>query len=79
MKIIPIYDVVLLPDINLYFGKETFNALAGGEPEQGEQVILLPTRTQVERDEAEADDFYPIGVSGQVCAADANQFVAIHT
>ena len=79
MKIIPIYDVVLLPDINLYFGKETFKALAGGEPEQGEQVILLPTRTQVERDETEADDFYPIGVSGQVCAADANQFVAIHT
>ena len=28
MKIIPIYDVVLLPDINLYIGKETFTALA---------------------------------------------------
>ena len=48
MTVIPVFDSILVPDVNLYFKKSMFEAAAGHEPAAGEQVVLLPAKTAIE-------------------------------
>ena len=76
---IPVYNVILLPDINLYFKPDVFCAIAGKTPEKGDKVLLLPTKTARSKEELEEDDFYPIGLTGEVVSTSANGYIAVHT
>ena len=79
MIIIPVYNVVLLPDVKLYFKKEAYQKLAGKEAELEEKVLLIPTKTEEVLSELEVDSFYPIGVLGRVRNTDLNDHVVVRT
>ena len=79
MVIIPVYNAILLPDVKLYFKKETYQQLAGKEAEMDEKVLLIPTKAGETLSELDEDSFYPIGVLGRVRNTDLNDHVVVRT
>ncbi len=66
MLVIPIYDMILLPDITFYFKKEFFEGMNPDDIAQGREIVFLMQKREKARAELTAGDFYPVGVAGQV-------------
>ena len=66
MIVIPVYNMILLPEITFYFKKDLFESLNLTGVEPGEDVLFVMQKEEKERAELTADDFYPVGVSGVV-------------
>ena len=79
MRIIPVYNVILAPDIHLYFKTEKFKKISGDEPKMAESVLLLMTKTKENREEITPESFYPIGITGYVSEVSSNGYVAVRT
>ena len=79
MIIIPVHNSVILPDVNLYFKKETYQTLAGKPAEKDERLLLVITKVQEDRETMDAESFYPIGVLAQVKDPDRNEHVVVRT
>ena len=77
MTVIPVFDSILVPDVNLYFKKEKFEAAAGHAPAGGEQVVLLPAKTAIRPGELEPEDFYEIALVGTVADPEVNGYVVV--
>ena len=66
MRAIPFYNMVFVPGVTLYFKGEYFKNITGGEAREHDEFIFLMIKEEKEREELEADDIYPIGVSAVV-------------
>ncbi len=67
MLVMPVYDVLLLPDVTLYFQTQLFKKQTGGRDiVPDERVILVVQKEEKSREELGEDSFYPIGVTGYV-------------
>ncbi len=51
MLVIPIYDMILLPDITFYFKKEFFEGMNPDDIAQGREIVFLMQK----REKARAD------------------------
>lgn len=78
MLVIPIYDMILLPDITFYFKKEFFEGISTGELAAGQDIVFLMQKEGKSRSELAADDFYPVGVVGKVEKPDEEGNISIH-
>ena len=79
MIIIPVYNALMVPDVNLYFKEEIFEKVSGAKANPGDRVILLFTKTSEEKEELTPDSFYPIGVSGMVTGEYTNGYRVVRT
>ncbi len=77
MTVIPVFDSILVPDVNLYFKKSMFEAAAGHEPAAGEQVVLLPAKTAIDQEGLSEEDFYEIALAGTVADPEVNGYVVV--
>lgn len=77
MIIIPVYDNVVLPELDLYFKKEEFQKTAGRDTEEGEEITFLVCRTEEGREHMTEDGFYPIGAQGKVTQIGQNGYVTV--
>ena len=79
MLIIPVYNALMLPDVNLYFKEDLFKQVAGKEANPGDKVLLLFLKVQEEKEELTPDSFYPIGVKGVVTGEYTNGYRVVRT
>lgn len=79
MTVLPLYNVVLVPETNLYIQTESYKNMTGRDPENQEHVILLAEKESKAREELTKDDFYPIGVSGIITEVNPNGYIVIRT
>ena len=80
MTVVPVYNIVLVPDANMYLRTETYQNMTGKTPKIGERVMLIALRERKTRDQFREDSFYPIGVTGEVVEySQENGFLVIHT
>ncbi|MGN0242399.1 MAG: AAA family ATPase, partial [Candidatus Weimeria sp.] len=80
MTVLPLYNVMLIPETNLYLQTQAFTAMTGKEPENQERLIIVVEKTPKKREEITEDDLYPIGVSGVVTEINTdNGYVVIRT
>ena len=80
MFVIPIYDMVILPEVTYYFKQEVFQELnLQEELKEDEEVVFLMLKEDRNRDEMQPEDFYPIGVSGKVENIDSEGSVSVRT
>lgn len=70
MTIIPFYNLIVLPRVTYYFQEDYYKELAKKDAEAGEQVLFLMLRENRQRAEIKAEDFYPIGVLGEIETVD---------
>ncbi|SFG15345.1 endopeptidase La [Oribacterium sp. WCC10] len=79
MKVLPLYNVLVLPNSNIYFQTQAFRAIAGNNVYQGDTVTLLMMKQQQTREEITENSFYPIGVQGKIEEIAAEGYVIIKT
>ena len=79
MVVIPIYNLLLVPDANIYLKSDQYKALARRIPEVNDRVVLLSCKKEQSRKEMTEDSFYPIGVTGFVNEVNPEGYVVIRT
>ena len=63
MIVIPVYNMVILPDISMTFKKDFFDDSTAGSIHEGEKVLFLFKRSDKNRRSLTGKDFYPIILS----------------
>lgn len=76
---IPIYDMLMLPDVAFSFKADMIGGLQADEVKVGEDVLFLMVKEEKERTALEAEDIFPIGIAGEVDAVDEEGNVRIRT
>lgn len=79
MKVLPLYNVLVLPHSNIFFQTQAFRAMAGNNIYQGDEVTILVLRDQQTREEMTSESFYPIGVEGIVEEISTDGYVVVQT
>ena len=51
MTVVPVYNVVVVPDSNIYFGIDNYKKMTGRAPFEGEKVILMILRADDSRED----------------------------
>lgn len=77
MFVLPLYEVLLVPGVNMYVRGEEFEEFALSKAVLHEDVVLLTAKEQKLRYAYTADDFYEIGVGGYVSDVSQDGFVTI--
>ena len=79
MVVIPIYNLLLVPDANIYLKSDQYRHLARRYAEVNDRVVLLSCKKEEHRKDMTEDSFYPIGVTGFVNEVNAEGYVVIRT
>ena len=79
MKVLPLYNVLVLPHSNIFFQTQAFRAMAGNNIYQGDEVTILVLQEQQTREEMNSESFYPIGVEGVVEEISTDGYVVVQT
>ena len=80
MIVVPTYNMILAPDAALFFPFDQLRRCAGSNGVAvGEKVILIVTKENKPYAELTENDFYPIGVSGNITELNQQGFVVIRT
>ena len=79
MRVLPVYNVRLLPNSDLYFQTNHFRAMVGKEVELDDHVLILVCKEESTRNQLGEDSFYPIAVEGEVTDISQDGYVVIRT
>ena len=79
MAVIPVYNVLVVPDANIYFKTETYEKVTGKSPSVDEKITIVVSKDKQTRDELNEDSFYPIGVSGIITEVNPNGYIVVRT
>ena len=79
MIVIPVYNMVILPDISMTFKKDFFDDSTAGSIHEGEKVLFLFKRSDKNRRSLTGKDFYPIGLTGVVEAVDDDGDITVRS
>ena len=67
MLVIPVYNMLLLPDANLYFQQNELRKISGSRSiVLNEKTIVILAKEKLDLKDMKEDSFYPIGVVGRV-------------
>ena len=77
MAVLPLYNILLVPDAGITLKTDDYRTLSGRLPAADERVILLAQRAQTRREELSADSFYPIGIAGQIAEISDQGYLTI--
>ncbi len=79
MLVIPVYNMLLLPEATVYFEKEELMKMSSSRAlALNEKATLIVAKDKLSVDELSEESFYPIGIVGYVSDINRNGYVAIH-
>ncbi len=79
MIVMPLYNIIVVPRIKLYFSADNFQNRTGKEPEAGKKVVFLMAKEEIDKQKMTEDGFYPIAVTGIITEISGNGFVEVRT
>ena len=79
MTVLPVYNILLVPDSTLYLRTRLYRDIAGKAPEEGERLTLIVAREAGPNSVFNDESFYPIGLRGVITQAGADGYVVIRT
>jgi len=79
MIIVPYYNIVIVPGINLFFQNNYFREVAQERAETGKDIACLMLKENKSRETMSPEDFYPIGITGTIEAVDNEGNVKVRT
>ncbi len=79
MITIPVYNMIILPNISLTFKKDFFDETSASNMREGDKLLFLFQKTEKGRRSLSEDDFYPIGLSGMVESVDDDGDITVRT
>ena len=66
MTVLPVYNMILVPDSRIYVKTDTYRSMTGKNPAADEKLTVIPARKEIVREELENTGFYPVGISGTI-------------
>lgn len=79
MITVPVYDMIILPKVTYYFKGDIFKEMGIQDIKAGDAVLFLMQKEDKKRSEMTAEDFYSLGVSGEIEALDNEGNVSVKT
>ena len=80
MIVVPTYNMILSGDATLFYPIDQLRRCSGGNGiTVDEKIILIVAKENKSLSELEADDFYPIGVAGNIAELNQQGYAVIHT
>ena len=79
MTILPTYNMLLVPDEDLYMRVKTYRDVTGRIPTAEERVTMIVSREISDRSEYTSESFYPIGLAGTIKEVGADGHLVIRT
>ncbi len=79
MRLIPLYDIIILPDVTFYFKKEIVEEWQTSDLKEGEEIVFAILKSEIEPQKAEVSDICEIGVKAVVDIVDAERDIKICT
>ena len=77
MAVLPVYNVIALPDSKLFFRTDQYQRMTSRAPAEGEKITVIHAKRELPRTEIDGDSFYPIGVSGSISEVNAQGYLVI--
>ena len=80
MIVIPVYNIILAPETNIYFGMDQIRRSTGNKGMSvGDIVVLAVAKENENYKDMTPDSFYPIGIAGYIKEINNQGYVVIHT
>lgn len=79
MITVPVYNMIILPNISLTFKKDFFDDASSPEIHEGDDILFLFQKEAKKKENLTKDDFYPIGLSGRVESVDSDGDITVET
>ena len=78
MAILPVYNIITVPDSNIYFRTEYYRLMTDKVPTVGEKVTLIVLKEDLSRNQFQDDSFYPIGLNGFITEVHPEGYAVAH-
>jgi len=79
MTVFPIFNILAVPDVNLYIKAETYTKVTGKAPVPDERLVLIVCREDLKREDFTPDSFYPIGLRASIAEVNPNGYLMLRT
>lgn len=79
MANLPIYNILAVPDANIYLKSDYYEEMTGKQPTMDERVILMVEKEELSKDELTENSFYPVGITGVITETNDNGYFLVHT
>ena len=66
MTVLPVYNMIIVPDSHLFIRLDLYQQMTGREPVENEKVTVIVTKEALSRRELQSDSFYPIAATGVI-------------
>lgn len=77
MMTVPVYGLLMAPEVHYYFQKDYLERLTAEKPEKEEEVLFLIMREDKKPEEMEPEDFYPVGLLGVVTEVEEDGSISV--
>ena len=78
MAILPVYNIITLPDSNIYFRTDYYKIMTDKVPAVGEKITMIVLKEDLSRQNFKDDSFYPIGVNGFITEIHEEGYAVAH-
>ncbi|MBQ0000801.1 MAG: endopeptidase La [Clostridiales bacterium] len=79
MRTVPIYNLILLPDVTLHFKKDVYENTPNADITEGEDILFLMMKEPKLKEAVVTDDFYPVGITAVVERIDDDGNLKVRT
>lgn len=79
MITVPVYNMIILPNITLTFKKDFFDDASSPDIHEGDEILFVFKREAKAPDPLTEKDFFPIGLAGRVQSVDSDGDVTVET
>ncbi len=79
MTIVPVYNMLILPEAAMFMKNDLFQSVAGRLPKKNEKVLLVPLKEEVSRNKICTNYMHELAVTGVIVNENINGFVHIIT
>jgi len=66
MAVLPVYNMITVPESNLYLRTEMYQKMTGKTPAVNEKITIIIQKKNIPVEELDSESFYPIGIMGTV-------------
>ena len=78
MAVLPVFNIITIPDSNIYIRTEYYRLMTDKVPATGEMVTMIILKEDLSRRDLKEDSFYPIGLKGFITEVHDEGFIVAH-
>ena len=79
MAVLPVYNLILLPNVTFFFKKDVYEHTPGIQIHQGAELLFLMMKEDRIKDEVSLEDFYPVGITGRIERVEPDGTIQVRT